>query len=138
MSTAAAPSVETRRSWTDPKDQAQVETGPNEVLTITRAAAPSATEMVFVEINDKIAFWLTPQQAADFAEAMHKVSGMATSSRSACFLASAVRDGMSREGVTKSRVQRVTGITRYRLRRILSGVVPMTHDELVAISEVRP
>ncbi len=61
---------------------------------------------------------------------------MATSSYEAQFMAEVVRDSLARKGVTRARVCEETGITRYRLRKILSAEAPMTHDEQLAISEV--
>lgn len=105
-------------------------------FTATRAAGRGG-EMVFLEDGHDI-WWMTREQAADLAEALLDVSGMATSSRGARYLAEVVRESMFQKGVTKARVCAEAGITRYRLRRILSASAPMTNDELKAISEVNP
>lgn len=107
-----------------------------DTFTATRAAGDFG-EMVFLEDGHDV-WWMTREQAADLGEVLMKVSGMATSSGAAVFLASSVSDSLIRKRITKARVCAEAGITRYRLNRILSAAVPMTTDELKAISAVGP
>jgi hypothetical protein len=129
--------IERPTPWSSPQAQTVVDGYGAETHTLARAAGKSV-ELVFVESSGGDMFWLTREQAADFAEALHKVSGMATSTYEAQFAAEIVRDSLARKGLTQTRVCAATGITRHRLRRILSGSVSMTHDEHVAISKVTP
>ncbi|GAA1155063.1 hypothetical protein [Nocardioides aquiterrae] len=137
MSTASQTSQPTfTGEWAQPIAQATVTGYGTERFTVTRATN-GRQELVFIESTSGETLWLTPEQAADFAEAVHNVSGMETSTRQARFLAQVHRMAMARDGVTRAHVERATGIARHRLRRILSGEVPMTHAEHVAISEVQ-
>jgi hypothetical protein len=104
-------------------------------FTVTRAAGNQG-EMVFLEEDGHDVIWMTREQAADLGQNLLDVSGMATSSSHARYLAEVVNDSLFRKGVTKARVCAEAGITRYRLRRILSATAPMTNDELEAISAV--
>lgn len=137
MTTSSQTEVTTpARKWDNAKAQAVVDGYRGDRLTVTRADGRGG-ELVFVQVNDDIDFWLTPEQAADFAEAVHDVSGMQSSTYSAQFLAEVHRKHLARDGITQKQVRAKTGISRYRLTRILSGKVPMTHTEHVTLSEVR-
>lgn len=135
MTTSSMIDRPTGRPWADLKAEAVVPGHQGSELTVSRAGGRSE-ELVFIEVDSDVALWVTREQAADLAEAVHEVSGMATSTHGAQFLAEAVVDRLAREGVSQARVCAETGMTRYRLRQVLSGTVPMTNDELKAISEV--
>lgn len=105
-------------------------------LTVTRAAGHAGDQLVFVDVfRSAHRLILTREDAADLAATLLEVSGMATSTYGAQFLAESMRDSITRRGVTKARIMRETGIGRHRLDRILSGEVPMTRDELEGIGE---
>lgn len=123
--------------WTEPRAQRTVATRFHDDVTMTLVGPERCLEGVAIETRGVLKMFLLPVEAADVAEALMKVSGMASTSYTARFLSRTVREGMEREGVTRARVIEQTGITRYRLRKILSGETPMTQVELEAICEVR-
>ena len=108
-------------------------------LRIVRATGKNGQELVFIhsDLLGNLRLVLTPQQAADVAEAVHDASGLETSTRRARFLAEVHRMDLARRGVTRTALRTRLGISGYRLRGILAGEVPMTHDEHVAISEAQ-
>jgi hypothetical protein len=106
-------------------------------VTVTRAVGRGRTEGVFVTDGDgKILLILTPTEAADLGEAAQQVSGMATSTRSARFLAEVYREKFARYRITMKRATEESGIKHHRLRRLLRGEQPMTTVEHKALSEV--
>ena len=121
--------------WANPLDQATVDGHGGGQIVVTRASG-RGDELVFIEAAGSTPLWMTPQQAADLSEALQRVSGLETSTEGAGYLATEVRESLLRRGVSQAAVCARTGITKYRLSKILSGAVPMKHDELVAISEV--
>lgn len=106
-------------------------------ITVTRAAGHAGEEVVVVADDDgQILLILSPTQGADLGETMHDVSGMATSTRGAQYLAQVYRENFVRLGISKARAIRETGISRRRLDALLGGSVPMTVVEHKALSEV--
>ncbi len=125
------------RGFSRPLDEASVTGTWQGTVTARRATGKAGDRVLIDDSQGRVQFLLTPVEAADLADALASVSGMATSTYAAQFLAQVHRESMARRGVTRSRVTAETGITAHRLRRILSGEVPMTHDEHVVISEVK-
>lgn len=76
----------------------------------------------------------SPEQAAELVKILQEVSGMECGPRRAPFLAEAVRGGIARQGRTLKEVAAAAGISRYRLRLILSGKRLMRVEEHKAIS----
>jgi hypothetical protein len=106
-------------------------------VTVTRAAGRGRTEGVFVTDGDgQILLILTPTEAADLGEATHNVSGMATSTYAAQFLAAVYREKFAERRITMKRASEETGIKSHRLRKLLRGEQPMTTAEQKALSEV--
>lgn len=98
-------------------------------MTATRATSEKGDERVFITTDDGVQLILTPTEAADLGEALQRVSGMATSTRGAPFLAQIYRNDFVREGVTQARASREAGIPLKRLRHLLRGEQPMTMTE---------
>jgi hypothetical protein len=106
-------------------------------VTVTRAVGRGRAERVFITDGDgQILLILTPTEAADLAEAAHNVSGMATSTYGARFLAEVYRENFARYRITMKRASEEAGIKSHRLRRLLRGEQPMTTAEHKALSEV--
>lgn len=138
MATPSTISPHTRESYTNVVHEADVDGGWSGQLRVVRATGINGIEMVFVDSNllGPRRLVLTPQEAADFAEAVHNASNLVTSTHGAQFLAQVHRESLARRGVSPTRAATVTGIARHRLRKLLAGEVPMTNDEHKALSEV--
>lgn len=128
----------TRQEYAHVVHEATVDGGWSGKLRIVRGRGINDQDLVFVDSDllGTMRLLLTPQEAADVAEVLHEVSGLQTSTYGAPFLAEVHREQIARKGLSRRRVAAATGITAHRLRRTLSGEVPMTHEEHVAISEV--
>jgi hypothetical protein len=124
--------------YTNVVHEAEVDGGWSGQLRIVRGRGINDQELVFVDSDllGSMRLVLTPQQAADFAEAVHNASNLETSTRSAKFLAQVHREGLVRKGVSPTRAAAASGISRHRLRKLLAGETPMTTDEHKALSEV--
>lgn len=106
-------------------------------VTVARSINELGEERVFVVSEDgRILLILTPTDAADLGEVLHEVSGMASSTRGAEYLAQVYRENFARYGVSKARAARETGISRHRLSNLLAGLRPMTMPEHKALSKV--
>lgn len=128
-------------TYANPLEEAKVNGGYSGDLTITRAAGnPGVPEAVFVEstIGALARMVLSREEAAELSKALLKVSGLQTAPSDAWSLAEVVREQMARRGVTANRVHTVTGISRHRLGKILSGELPMTREELELVANVNP
>lgn len=110
------------------------EAGP---LKVTLARNDRGGHLVFLESTDGLLFWLTREQAADLAEALKSTSQMASNTESAPYLAGVLNETFWREGISRTRVAALSGISRRRVRALLVDYAPMTSEELKILSELR-
>jgi hypothetical protein len=125
-------------NYTNVVHESEVDGGWSGQLRIVRGRGINDQELVFVDSDllGSMRLVLTREQAVDFAEAVHNASGMASSSYTAQFMAETVRTSLTRKGISPSRAAASTGIPRRRLGKLLAGEIPMTTDELKALSAV--
>jgi hypothetical protein len=130
--------TKTHETNTNIVHETEVDGGWSGQLRIVRGRGNSDQELVFVDSDllGPMRLVLTPQQAVDFAEAVHSASNLQTSTRSAKFLARVHRESLTRRGISPTRAAAASGISRHRLRKLLAGETPMTTDEHEALSEV--
>lgn len=125
----------TRTRWADPVATDAMDGGYSGRITATRARSSKMDhEIVSVESELLGDLLLSPEQAAELAEILQEVSGMACGPRQAPFLADVVRRGIADQQRTLKEVAATAGVSRYRLRLLLSGKRLMRNEELKAIS----
>jgi predicted XRE-type DNA-binding protein len=127
-----------RERYTNVVHEAEIDGGWSGHLRIVRGRGNNDQELVFVDSDllGPMRLVLTREQAADFAEAVHNASGLQTSTYGAQFLAETVRQSLTRKGISPTRAAAATGIPRRRLSKLMAGEIPMTTDELKALSAV--
>lgn len=137
MSTSA-PEHPTTRSEASIIDSAGVDDTWQGRVVATRAEGDAGEKVFLTSDNERAFLLLSPTQAADLAAVLLQVSGMATSTREARHLARVHREHLAGNNISMAQASRETGITRYRLRKILLGEqpAPMTKEEHKALSEL--